>query len=372
MFNTTAILIPLMLLGLVFCTAKNHSQIKQFAHKYLTSLIVIFFVSAIIVFPASSVNAAHQGLTTWFAIVVPALLPFFIGAEILIGLGVVKLIGILLEPVMRPVFNVPGEGAFAFAMSVTSGYPVGAKIICKLYKQRALTTHEAQRLMSFCSTSGPLFIIGAVGVGMFHSGVLGLFIAANHYFAAIAIGVMFSFYKKDKNNNSATCQKHYQGKKLIEELSEYSKSNLSFGHIMGNAVKESVDTILLVGGFIILFSVVVNILNQIGLVNLITSIIHTIPHFFSINPSVINSVTTGFFEITLGCKMLSEVYCISLQTRLSIVAFIISWSGFPVHAQTLSIIRDTGIKTSIYLLSKFAHGIFASIFSFIFFLSSQN
>ena len=77
------------------------------------------------IYPAESVDAAYKGLVVWATLVIPALFPFFIGSELLINLGIVKFIGTILEPIMRPVFNVPGEGSFAFVMSVTSGYPVG-------------------------------------------------------------------------------------------------------------------------------------------------------------------------------------------------------------------------------------------------------
>ena len=44
----------------------------------------------------------------------------------------------LLSKIMRPLFNVPGEGAYAFIMGVISGYPVGAKIVSDFYKKRNL------------------------------------------------------------------------------------------------------------------------------------------------------------------------------------------------------------------------------------------
>ncbi|PHS32069.1 MAG: sporulation integral membrane protein YlbJ [Alkaliphilus sp.] len=348
------------------------SKLKHFINTYLISLLTIFFIIAIIVYPSSTVEAAHTGLMAWFTIVLPALLPFFIGSELLIRLGVVRFIGLLLEPIMRPLFNVPGDGSFAFAMSVTSGYPVGAKIISKLCEQKVILDVEAQRLISFCSTSGPLFIIGAVGVGMFNSGKLGLFIAANHFGAAILVGILFRFYKRNTYKKSNFSTNHCQFKKAIKELSHYGQNRPLFGQILGNSVKESIDTILLVGGFIILFSVIVNILSQIGFMRFITTIVHSVPFFLSINPSVINSITTGFFEITLGSKMISDVYLISLQSRLSIVAFIISWSGFSVHSQVISIISTTRIKTSIYLLSKLAHGLIASLFTYAFFPIFEN
>ena len=44
------------------------------------------------------------------------------------GMGVVHFIGVLMEPLMRPLFNVPGTGAFVLAMGIASGYPLGAAL----------------------------------------------------------------------------------------------------------------------------------------------------------------------------------------------------------------------------------------------------
>jgi len=49
-------------------------------------------------------------------------------------------------------------------------------------------------LPSFCSTSGPLFMIGAVAVGMFKNPLLGPLIALSHYLGALTVGLIFRFY----------------------------------------------------------------------------------------------------------------------------------------------------------------------------------
>ena len=70
---------------------------------------------------------------------------------------------------MRPLFNIPGSGAFAVALGITSGYPVGAKISNELFESGECTKQEAERLLSFTNTSGPLFIVSAIGIGMFNN-----------------------------------------------------------------------------------------------------------------------------------------------------------------------------------------------------------
>ena len=63
---------------------------------------------------------------------------------------------------MRPLFNVPGEGAYALLMGTISGYPVGAKVVTDLKEQGVCNDIECERLISFTNNSGPLFIVGLV------------------------------------------------------------------------------------------------------------------------------------------------------------------------------------------------------------------
>ena len=115
--------------------------------------------------------------------------------RILMGLGVVHFLGVLLEPLMRPVFKVPGVGSFALAMGLASGYPIGAKITSNLRRKKLCTQTEAERLLSFTCTANPSFMLGAVAVGMFHRPDLGLLIAATHYLSSVIIGILLRFYQ---------------------------------------------------------------------------------------------------------------------------------------------------------------------------------
>ncbi len=336
-------------------------KIKYYINTYLTVLVVLFFVLTIVLFPDETVKAAYDGLTTWLTIVLPALLPFFIGSELLIGLGVVKFIGVLLEPLMRPLFNVPGEGSFAFAMSITSGYPVGAKIISKLRLEKSISLNEAQRLISFCSTSGPLFIMGAVGVGMFQSTEIGFFLAFIHYLSAICVGLIFAFYKRTPSKvMSVSKPEKNRIREAFRQLARSRRENPPFGILMGNAVRESFNTILMVGGFIIMFSVIINILSEIGVIEVASHFFHFILRPLNLSFALIKSLMVGFFEITIGSKMVVESVQSTLLSKIAVVAFIIAWSGFSIHAQCISLISVTDINNRLYLLSKLMHGIFSA------------
>ena len=337
----------------------------------LVMLIVLLLVITIMVYPAQSVEAAYNGLVTWATLVIPALLPFFIGSELLINLGIVKFIGIILEPIMRPIFNVPGEGSFAFVMSITSGYPVGARIVSKFKSDKILTGIEAQRLISFCSTSGPLFMIGSVSVGMFKSPKLGAFIAICHYLGAIMVGIIFSFYKKSPRDNKPTKQRKNLIKRAFSTIKTSYSQNQPIGAILGNAVKNSLDTILMVGGFITLFAVIIRMLKLLKIADLAASIV-TLLSPLKIPSTVIHSLIAGLLEITTGTKFIADSMGIDLSTKVAITSFIIGWSGFSIHAQVANILENTGIKSHIYIISKTLHGLLSSLTAYIFFPVFSN
>jgi len=348
----------------------NYRLCKAFSN-YLIILTVLLLVITIMIYPAESVQAAYNGLVIWATLVIPALLPFFIGSELLINLGIVKFIGTILEPIMRPVFNVPGEGSFAFVMSITSGYPVGAKIVSKFKSDKILTKIEAQRLISFCSTSGPLFMIGSVSVGMFKSPELGALIAFSHYLGAIIVGIIFSFYKKSFQDNKPVGQKENLIRRAFSKIKTKSNQSPSIGIILGNAVKNSLNTILMVGGFITLFAVVIHMLKLLKIIDLITSIIVAL-FPLKISPTIIHSLIAGLFEITTGTKFVADSMGVDLSTKIAIISFIIGWSGFSVHAQVASILEDTDIKPRIYVISKILHGLSASLISYMLFPIFSN
>ena len=83
----------------------------------------------------------------------------------------------------------PGVGSFAFIMGIISGYPVGAKIVANFKEQGLCTDVEAERLLSFTNNSGPLFIVGTVGIGFFADTKTGFLLLFTHILACITVRI---------------------------------------------------------------------------------------------------------------------------------------------------------------------------------------
>ncbi|MFW5786827.1 MAG: sporulation integral membrane protein YlbJ [Halanaerobiales bacterium] len=337
----------------------------------ITALLAVFITILVIIYSENAFNAAVEGLKVWWEIVFPSLLPFFIIAEILMGLGVVHFLGALLEPLMRPLFKVPGVGALAMAMGLASGYPIGAKITANLRSKKLCTKTEGERLVSFTNTADPLFMIGAVAVGMFHRADLAIIIAGSHYISSILIGFIMRFYKGNKKSHDGNKNvKRNNSNNNIFSTAYYELINAryndgrNFGELMGDAVKESIHTLLLIGGFIILFSVITEMIVVTGLVNIIGKAFIIVLQPLKISGESILPLISGFFEITNGANMASQTTAPLLE-KLIITNAVIAWSGLSVHAQVATMVNNTDIKLKPYIFARILQAVFASVITVI-------
>ena len=99
---------------------------KQIINFFFPILIVITLILGIVSFPNESILAAKKGLSIWVNVLIPSLLPFIIGANLVVDLKVVDIIGYIINPFTKFIFNVSGKSALVFVISTVSGYPVGA------------------------------------------------------------------------------------------------------------------------------------------------------------------------------------------------------------------------------------------------------
>lgn len=332
--------------------------------------LVTLLTLSLVIYPEDGVNAAIEGLKIFWEIVFPSLLPFFVLSEIMLGMGVVHFIGVLLEPLMRPLFNVPGVGAFALSMGLAAGYPMDAVITGKFRRSQMCTRVEGERLLSFTNTADPLFIFGAVAVGMFGRPDLGLILAIAHYISSFTVGIIFKYYRYyDKplnlNDNNEACKNGGLFRRAVRALFKARREDgRTFGRLMGDAVKESMATLLMIGGFIMLFSVLVKIASVFGILNMVNPVIGNILKFFNISPSLAPAVFQGILEIDLGTMAASQVAA-PLADKAIVASWVIAWSGLCVHGQVASVIHDTDIRMGPYMIARILHGIFAAFYTWL-------
>ncbi|PLR69633.1 sporulation integral membrane protein YlbJ [Metabacillus idriensis] len=331
----------------------------------LLGILMVILAFAMIVNPKVSFAASKTGLDLWWGVVFPSLLPFFILSHLLIGFGIVRFIGVLLEPVMRPIFKVPGVGGFVWAMGWASGSPAGAKLTAEMRKKNQLTALEAERLVSFTNSSNPLFIFGAVAIGFFHDQALGLLLAAAHYSANLAVGLTMRFYGKDETNQNTIT---YRMPSIREAFRQMHQTRLDdsrpIGKMLGDAVLSSIQTLLMVGGFIILFSVFNKLLSLLYITDYFASCLALLLAAFHLSAELSPPLVSGLFEMTLGSQLTSAADADLIQKAI-ITSFLLGFSGLSIQAQVASIIAETDIRFLPFFIARVLQGVYAACFAWI-------
>ncbi len=328
---------------------------------FLVIFMVLFMGIFMVLNPRETVQAASDGIRLWAMIVLPALFPFFIIAELLVELRFTNFLGVILEPYMRPLFGLPGCSALVVVMGFTSGFPIGAVLTHKLYKENLLTQHEAERLVSFTNNSSPLFIIGAVGIGMFTSASVGYILAISHYASNLCVGLFWGRITPSSRPVGSTQKKLF--KKAILSLKEVPSK--SMGVIMSESIKNSLNHILAVGGFIVLFSVLSRVLITCGVMDILAAFLQVLLKAFHVSSQFSFGLSTGLLEITLGSKAIAAAADADLQSKLIGISAILGLSGFSVIAQVMSIVSEIPVRFSFYLKSRCLQLFLSAVFTFI-------
>lgn len=337
--------------------AVGKATIKEF------SLFTVF-VAAAVLLAASGKGAefALQGIKLWAAVVLPSLFPYFFVSAILTRLKITERLALTFSPVYRKVFKVSGIVSYAFFLSVISGYPVGAKIVSDLRKNGFLDEDEGVRAAALCSTSSPSFLIAAVGSAAFGSARLGIALTACHIVSAVCTGVIFSFYKSKKSRGSSAAASSVSESKSTEKTGFNGQNS---GKNAGGAGKipngaggtdnllyecayNSVVSILVVGGLIVLFSVLTSLLDFYGVFK---PFVAALTKIFG-NETLAEGIIYGAFECTGGITRLAATGI--SKGAFAVAAGMCGFGGLSVIAQSLAYLSGAKIKAAPFLLSRVA------------------
>lgn len=307
------------------------------------------------IYPQEVVSSAGGGLTLWWRFVLPALLPFFILSELLMASGFVHFLGVLLESFMRPIFRLPGKAAFVVAMGYTSGFPMGAVLTARLRKENDLTREEGERLLAFTNNPSPGFMFGAVASGMLGKPALGILLAASVYLSNLMVGFLFRFYRVGPKNPKSFSPPSLK-RAWLEMRKAQNQDKRTFGQLLGDAVRQSTNTVLMVAGFMAFFSVILRLLNQWNIPLFLAALSHHLIPILEI--PVFQALFNGLFEMTLGCQ--GAIQSLSLlNQQIALLTLLMGWSGLSVCAQVAGLISGTDLRFSSFIIARTLHALIA-------------
>lgn len=332
----------------------------NFKELFITS-VLIFFTFFLIIFSNNNFLAVKNGLVLWTNSIIPSLFPFLVVTELLTYTNFSYYLGKILNKYVKPIFNISGEGVFAIIMGNISGYPIGAKIAANFRKNNICSKEECERLLSFTNNSSPLFILGTIGISMFGNSTIGYLLLITHLLASFTVGLIFRFWKSNPKNFN---QEIFEKSNINNFKQNIYVSQL--GEIIGNSITKSINTLLLIGGFVVLFSVILSILKTSHLLELMCNSIEPFLRIFGISEKFSPGIISGFFEITNGLYIISNIPERTFSKNIIISSFLLGFGGLSVLLQVWSIISKTDLSIKPYIYGKILHSFISAFYTFLF------
>ncbi len=323
----------------------SHILRKQALRDGLWGAGLLCCAIALICWPKEISAAVQDGLGLCYNVIIPSLFPFFILTSLVISLGLASYLGRLLEPVMRPLFHVGGACAAALALGFVGGYPVGARAALTLYESGTCTKTECERLLSFCNNSGPAFILGVVGAGIFADSRVGVLLCLVHAAASVCVGFLFRFY-------------HWQDKDSRSQRPSPPIAARRFSVAFTDAVKGSVTSTLNICAFVVCFTIIIRLCFLSGLLPALAELLGRLFAPLGFHQEWAGRLLTGALELSSGVASLTGSG--SLEGKAAMAAFLLGWAGVSVHCQVLSFLGESGLNVRTYLGGKLLHGLFSA------------
>lgn len=314
-----------------------------------TERIIITFCTLLALFALmagskSAVSAAARGLEVCISVVVPSLLPFFVISSVLCAYGFPVAVGRRLDGAARRLFGLSGECAAAFFIGLTGGYPLGAAAVADIYRSGGVSRDEAERMLAFCNNTGPAFIIGTAGAGIFGSVRIGLELYLAHILAAVLVGAVMP-----------------RGSATLNSGAPPAPEPPSFPEALVTAVKGAAASVLNICAFVVFFSAVLGVFRASGLTELLCG---ELSMRLPLSLRQANALFTGALELGGGIAALSG--CAPDGVSLAVCSFILGWGGLSVHCQTMAAISGTDLRPGRHFAGRALHGVFSAAVMLLF------
>lgn len=342
------------------------------------ALGAVMVLTGVLLAPEEVFKASSQGLKLWWTIVFPSMLPFLMLSEMLLALGIVHGLGVLLSPLMRSCFRLPGHSGWVLALGMTAGAPASAEAIRQLIARDELGESQARVLTALTHFNNPMTIILVIGTVFLHSPALGYLLLVVHWSTGIAAALILlrgnsSIYAVDNqatvrraidNNQSnhhapspaaTTTEGHSYvedsfvrlrlGTVLREMRLAREQDGRSFGKLLGDTVTNAVQTLMISGGFILFFAVISQLFS------------------LYVSSGTFSYIWPALLELHLGSYALTTALGSSPLTLAGISA-ILGWGGLSGWFQSVAITRPAD-RGRLLAWTRLWHGLIAFVLTLI-------
>ena len=304
---------------------------KKIHKNLLIYFITLFFLVEFLINSNSLINIFFNTINLCFNNLFPNIFIFFTITDILNNYDFPYYLSKILGRLFEKIYKLPQICSYILIMSTTSGFPGNAKLIKEQLDNGSIDSYDGTKILTMTHFSNPLFILYAVGNNYFHDNKIGVTILISHFITNFIIGfLMRNIYPYKKRENKYL-----------------AKKPLSFINLLKQSFYNTSKILINIFGIIIFFSLLITILNK----------------YLNLNPFS-HMILNGLIEITTGLKYLSILKIAKIKAAM-LATFFISFGGFSIHLQTISILNNYKINYYIYLIARILHGTISALITLI-------
>lgn len=299
--------------------------------KSIESIAAVLCLILLLMNPAVSAEGAARGLALWGQAVVPALLPFMLCTGAVVGFQATDLLVRPAAPFFKRMMGLTKDGSFVMLCGLLCGYPMGAKLDGEFLKDRRISSQEARYLLAICNHPSPMFLLGYTASQLMEAGAAD---ACPALLTALYLPVpVLAFWAKKRYGR---LEVRLSAAQLRSPESKKQPSFSFDAHMMS-----SFETMVRIGGYIILFSIAAAYLEKLGL------------------PPAISAVLIAFLEITTGIRSLCGVF--SPESSLILTAASCAFGGLSGIFQTKSVLKNPELSIRDYVRWKCLHSALSAV-----------
>ena len=292
---------------------------KRFSVSFLLFLSVLLFI-LFLCSPDTVQRTAHESILFCASTLIPSLFPGFVLSDLIIGLSSTKRRGD--GGLFYHLFRLPSTCIRCWIIGLLAGFPAAATCTSQMVLSGEISKNEGERCLAFTNNPGIVFVVCAVGGGLFGSFSIGIFLWIIQTVSAGFVGILFADPRRQNFPKNSTPQ-----------------VPIVLNRVFPKAVVSSVSAVLNICGFVVFFRVLIAVLTS------------------AIPLNSFQTVLSGLLEVTCGISFLKDF---SFHSAL-LASLMLGWSGFSVHFQILNVISTAELSPKYYFPGKVLQACFSSI-----------
>ncbi len=278
---------------------------------FLTLTLIIFLFNLDIVIN-STLSASYLFITKVFV----SIFPFIILSDILFYFNYDLFLKKIFGNIISKLFNVSKSTSIIYVLSILTSHPTNSVYIKEMLDRKEIDENDINKILLTTYFPSIAFVIGTIGIGIYHSIKTGVFLYLTILIKNILIGIFL------------------RGKNLSKEIQSIKKNNITLQETISNSIIKGINISYTILGNIIIFTIIVNLLNN----------------YLNINSTIL-SLISGMLEMTSGIFMISNLN-INLSQKILLTSFILNFSGLSIIFQTTSILNKYKINIKKILIIK--------------------